>query len=63
MRSPTRFQLLLGAILLVGALVLWPFMRRLHAIDACLRRGDTWDYSAHSCEPAINPHPAVNPPR
>jgi hypothetical protein len=55
MRPPSRFWFLLGAILLVGAMVAWPFMRRLHDIGACLDRGDTWDYSAHQCLPAINP--------
>jgi hypothetical protein len=55
MTSRTRYQMLLGAILLCGALVLWPFMRRLHAIDSCLDRGGFWDHSAHRCEPALNP--------
>jgi hypothetical protein len=51
--------MLLAAILFVGVLVLWPFMRRLHAIDACLDRGDFWDYSAHRCVPPVNPHPTA----
>jgi hypothetical protein len=60
MPSPTRFQLLLGAILLSGALVLWPFMRRMRAIDVCLSAGNVYDYSAHRCVAPVNPHPSVS---
>jgi hypothetical protein len=60
MPAPTRFQMLFGAILLVGALVLFPFMRRLRAMDACLSGGNVWDYSAHICVAPVNPHPTVS---
>jgi hypothetical protein len=60
MNVSTRFKLLLAAMLLGGTLVLWPFMRRMHAIQACLDSGNVWDYSAHVCEPAVNPHPTIS---
>jgi hypothetical protein len=53
--------MLLGAILLVGVIVLWPFMRRMREIGACLDSGNVWDYSAHVCEPPVNPQPGDAP--
>ena len=59
MEFSTRFKLLLAATLISGAVVSWPFLSRMRAIRVCLDRGDFWDYSAHRCEPPVNPHPAA----
>ena len=60
MSNSLRFQLIFSAIFLVGVFVLWPGMRRLRAIDACLSSGNTWDYSANTCIAPFSPHPTVS---
>jgi len=40
MLASTRFRLLLGAFLMFGAFVFFPFMRRMRAIDVCLSNGN-----------------------
>jgi hypothetical protein len=47
-------------MLLVGALVLYPLLKSMHAIDACLSSGNVWDYSARQCIAPVNPHPSVS---
>ena len=60
MNFSTRFKLLLAASLISGAVVSWPFLRRMAAMRKCYDSGNFWDVSTHQCEAPINPHPGVS---
>lgn len=57
MNFSTRFKLLLAAVLVSGAVVSWPFLRRMGAMRKCYDSGNSWNVSTHQCEAPINPHP------